>query len=170
MIKILELMQSTKLKVNWTTILVGWKGFGKFSRQFSSKDVIDYAVEVASNDDKQPEETWELAGLNNSESENITGLLERLSQKEEHKEQDEFRKWRAILTKQLLTKLPNDYLEGLIAITDFWDKFQFPDDSPHIVQGRNNEISPTEYYSQENYLKLIEAHKRWVDDEISKLV
>ena len=164
---ILELMKLNGLEVNLNTILVGWSGFGKFSRQLFPKDIIDYAVRLVSDDENQPADVWELASLSVSDTQELDGILSRFQLNNTEQEQ---RKWRVILVKLLLTELPNDYLQGLISLTEFWDKFGYPDDSPHVVQGRNNQVSPTDYYTQENYLKILDAHKIWVENEISNLV
>lgn len=34
----------------------------------------------------------------------------------------------------------------------FWHCLIFPDDSSYVFQGRNNSITPSEYYIQENYI------------------
>lgn len=167
MINKFDLFKSNNLKVNWTTIIIGWRGFGKFPRQLSAKDVIDYAVSLVSDDESQPAEVWELASLSVSDTEKIYEILSRFPMNNWEQEQ---RKWRAILVKQLLVDIPTDYIQGLITLTDFWDKFGFPDDSPHILQGINNEISPTDYYTQENYTKILEAHRKWIESEIVNLV
>lgn len=165
----LELFQVNKLEVNWSTVLSGWRGFKKLPRQLSIKDIIDYAVSLVSNDDSQPDEVWQLAGLSINDNDEVENLLKKLVLKENYYEIDQQRKWMVILLEEMINDLPDDCIQGLITLTDFWDKFEFPNDSPHIVQGRDNTISPSDYYNQENYLKLIEVHKKWVDEEIAKL-
>ena len=46
-------------------------------------------------------------------------------------------------------------------MTELWDSLGFPEDSPHIVQGVNNTLSPNEYYSQENYDELYRLNYEW---------
>ena len=65
-----------------------------------------------------------------------------------------------------LKKKNTKYIEGLIELTELWDKLGFPSDMPHIVQGRNNTISPSEYYSQENYDKLYDINCDWFKTEL----
>ena len=48
-------------------------------------------------------------------------------------------------------------------------KLGFPEDSPHIFQGRNNNITPEEYYTQENYDYLYEKHIEWLQKEIKSI-
>lgn len=166
----LDLMQANNLKVNWSSILLGLRGFGKFIGQLSTKDVIEFAINLVSHDDCQPNEVWKIASLSDKEGNEIHQLVQNLAVKETNSEYEEQRKWRAILLKQTLEELPQDYLNGLILLTDFWDKFSFPSDSPHTVQGRGNDMSPIEYYTNKNYLEIVEAHKRWLSDELNELV
>lgn len=165
----LDLMQANNLKVNWSSILLGLRGFGKFMGQLSMKDVINFAINLVTHDDGQPNEVWQIASLSDKDGNEIHQLVQNLADNESNSQAEEERKWRAILLKQSLEELPQDYLNGLIFLTDFWDKFGFPSDGPHIIQGRGNDISPTEYYTNENYLEIVEAHKRWLSDEFNTL-
>ena len=81
----------------------------------------------------------------------------------------ELRKWRVVLLKHALTRLPSDPLHGLVALTEFWERFDFPLDSPHIVQGRGNTASPPDYYKEQNYRALVTKHLEWIDVETSAL-
>ncbi len=54
-------------------------------------------------------------------------------------------------------------------LTELWVQFGYPEDSPHIIQGRGNNISPTEYYTQSNYDKLYIKNKEWLEKELSFL-
>ena len=60
----------------------------------------------------------------------------------------------------------HNFVDGLIQLTELWDKLDYPKDSPHTVQGRNNKISPNEYYTQENYDKLYKANCEWFRKEL----
>ena len=53
-------------------------------------------------------------------------------------------------------KKSDDYIQGLMDFTDIWAKFNFPSNSPHIVQGLNNRIEPREYYTLNTYNDLLE--------------
>ncbi|MBD1226991.1 MULTISPECIES: DUF2247 family protein [Morganellaceae] len=80
------------------------------------------------------------------------------------------RKWRYVaLYILLLNELPDDYVYGLLKLNEFWNLWGDSVDSPNIVQGVGNNLSPTEYYSDENYHLLIEKHRNWLDREIKQL-
>ncbi|HEU4388194.1 MAG TPA: DUF2247 family protein, partial [Blastocatellia bacterium] len=64
-----------------------------------------------------------------------------------------------------LNNLPQDAVYGLVALTEFWQGFGFPPDSPHEVQGRGNTITPLDYYQQENLVRLLACHRAWIKEE-----
>jgi len=63
-------------------------------------------------------------------------------------------------------ELPDEPMYGLIAFTEFWARFDYPDDSPHVVQGQNNCITPQEYYTKQNYDDMIIRHKNWLKSKL----
>jgi len=164
---------------NWTTILVGWSGlgvlsawpdrWGEFPPLLSADEVAADADErlASSADTTEQNLIVELLSLDlRTESrETIRGFLQRLSDLDRGDPAIELRKWRLILLEQVLGVMPQDALYGLMALTEFWQSFGFPSDSPHEVQGRGNAITPPEYYQQENLRRLLARHRAWIDDE-----
>ncbi len=73
------------------------------------------------------------------------------------------------LLAQFPKTVPNEPLHGLLALTEFWGMFGYPDDSPHTVQGRGNRIAPNEYYSDENFRSILCRHVEWVSSELRDL-
>ncbi|ERT10417.1 DUF2247 family protein [Photorhabdus temperata] len=80
------------------------------------------------------------------------------------------RKWKCIALYFLLFKeLPDDYVYALLKLNEFWVLWGDSVDSPNIVQSVGNNLSPSEYYSEENYHSLIKEHHNWLDREIEQL-
>jgi hypothetical protein len=172
-----------QFSANWTTILVGWKGLGVFSpwpsrsAEFppllSADELAAYASErlASSSDPREDDLIVRLLSLDlKSESrEAVTNHLARLSSLRECDPSLEVRKWRLVLLEDLLEQLPSDPLYGLIALTEFWQSFGFPPDSPHEVQGREGTLSPADYYSEENYRRLFFRHRAWIEEEKAAL-
>jgi len=169
MMKKLRMLIEKQLKPNWTTILIGWEGPGKYPHQITPKEVIDYATELATNDDNQPESVWMLAGANENDMDGIGNLIRQLAQSENADRDTELRKWRVVLVEEALSKLSSEPLYGLIGLTELWEKFDYPIDSPHVMQGINNNLSPKEYYTQGNYNQVIERHRKWIESEFRVL-
>lgn len=170
--------------VNWTTILVGWKGLGVFSpwaartAEFppllSADELAAYANErlASSSDVAEDDLIVNLLSLDlHTESrETITEHLARLSDLCGGDSSRELRKWRVVLLEDLLEHIPSDPLYGLIALTEFWQNFGFPPDSPHEAQGKGNMVSPADYYQESNYQRLVSRHKAWIEQEKARLL
>lgn len=165
----LEQLKRNEIKVNWTTIMIGWYGPGKFSRQLKEKDIINFAINLITNDDNQQQDVLMLASCGEKDSCEIEKLINWLANEEKGNREVEERKWQVILLINLLKKLNEKPTYGLIEITEFWEKFGFPEYSPHIDQGINNNINPSDYYSKENYDITIYLHKKWIKNQLEDL-
>lgn len=79
------------------------------------------------------------------------------------------RKWRYLSLKLVMDELPDDCVYGLLKLNEFWMLWGEDVGSPNIVQGVGNNISPTEYYSDEQYQLTIKNHQEWLEKEKSEL-
>ena len=168
---------------NWTTVLVGWNGLGILSPWperwtespplLSAKEVASYAYRVLDTavDPAEQALVVELLSqdLSTSQRETIRDILHQLSSLVNSDPATEVRKWRLVLLEQTLRELPKDAVHGLATLSDFWQDFGFPSDSPHVVQGRGNNVSPLEYYREDYFHKLLEAHYTWIQHEKASL-
>jgi hypothetical protein len=165
--------------ISWTTILVGWNGLGAFSPWpdrsdefpplLSADDLVTYANERVASSSGVAEDDLiaKLLSLDlRTESrETIRDVLTHLSNLCRGNPAFEIRKWRLILLEELLDNIPKDALYGLMALTEFWQSFGFPLDSPHEVQGRGNKVAPSEYYQEHNLYQLLARHRIWAQKE-----
>jgi hypothetical protein len=163
----LESLRALGVPVNWRTILVGFVGLGKIGRLIEPKAVIGYAEDAIARGDASDEV---VALAVSDDSEEIERHLRSLSSSEQSSVEREERKWRVLLLNEELAELPRDPLYGLLALTSFWARFDFPEDSPHVVQGRGNNLSPTEYYTEGNFRDAVERHAHWIEREVASLV
>ena len=177
----------TKLRdifsTNWTTVLAGWTGLGalspwperwiQFPSLLSPEEVGAYAEErlVTASGPAEKALIVDLLSLDlRSEPRPVVlDILKRLSDLDGADPGLQLRKWRLMLLENLLQDLPQDPIEGLNTLTEFWQNFGFPLDSPHEVRGRGNSISPYEYYQSENLVRLLKNHWEWVEDERERL-
>ncbi|WJV51930.1 DUF2247 family protein [Prodigiosinella aquatilis] len=79
------------------------------------------------------------------------------------------RKWRYLALCLMMQELPDDCVYGLLKLNEFWMLWGEDVGSPNIVQGVGNNISPTEYYSDEQYQLTIKNHQEWLEKEKSEL-
>jgi len=155
-------------EITWTLLNIGFEGSTKFKRQLNGQDIINYAI-TKMEDDVETLDVVLLASSHIANTEEISELLKKLSNSEKVNADIEFRKWRAMYVSKHLPDIQNECIQGLIELGDIWVMFDFPDDSPHVFQGRNNTITPEEYYTQENYERLLEIHREWLDKEFDDL-
>jgi hypothetical protein len=162
---ILEKMTGDDVPVKWSTVLLGWYGPGKYDRQLSVADIAAYAQETIEAKPEQPNAVLKLAGAHDDETEMVETSLKQLAALESDDKDTEVRKWRLYLLKELEPTLSYDPISGLIQLTEFWEKFDYPDDSPHVVQGRSNDQDPQQYYTTENFLNVRKRHQEWMKRE-----
>lgn len=155
-------------EITWTLLNLGFDGNTKFKNQLNGQDIIDYAISKVENGDESLDVVL-LASSHTANTEEISELLKKLSNSEQVSVDVEFRKWRVIYVSKHLPDIQKDSIQGLIELGDIWALFDFPNDSPHVFQGRNNDITPKEYYTQENYERLLEIHRKWLDKESAYL-
>jgi len=140
---------SSQFDTNWTTILVGWEGLGRFSPWpaspadspplISTSELTAYAEKrlASCSDNAEIDLVVRLLSLDfDAENwETVRACLKDLASVCPADPSYELRKWRVVLLEELLEKIPDDPLYGLIALTEFWQNFGFPPDAPHEVQG-----------------------------------
>jgi hypothetical protein len=167
---ILESYQKIGFKINWSSLLIGLIGFEEMYGKISAKEIIDYVtLKISENPNVEDDDIWELIGLTFSEKERLIEILNKLSKKEKSNIETEKRKIIVILLKNIIETKNDNYLDGIINLIEFWSSFNFPVNSPFIVQGKNNDIKPEEYYSEKNYNKMLNNHYKWIEKEIIEL-
>lgn len=162
-------IEKLNFKITWKLLYLGFSGSNVFANQLLASDIIDYAIEQLENSDCD-DIVCELAGEYNNNTENISNLLKKLAEKEKSDENLELRKWQSIIVAKEIENKNKNPIEGLINLGDIWIHLDFPEDSPHIFQGRNNNITPMQYYTDENYNKIYENHQRWLKNEIDFII
>ena len=167
MIKISEL-EKIGLKITWKLLYLGYSGYSDFGKQISAGDIIAFAIDQLVPDNCN-NDICELASSYESEDEDILRILHQLSMNEKSNNKFELRKsMSSIMSNALKTKDPN-YIDGLMELTDLWIELGYPLDSPHVIQGRENNMSTHDYYTEENYEKLYHKNIHWLKTELAYL-
>jgi hypothetical protein len=151
-------------KVTWKLLDIGFRRCRCFAGSLSSETIINYAQSQL--EKTEDEQVLMLAIEHQEETEAVDKYLCALAQKENTSYELEFRKWRVLYVKDNLPKDNEDAVTGLMQLYYIWAKFDFPDDSPHIVEGMDNSITPKEYYTEENYKKLLRKNQTWANNEM----
>jgi hypothetical protein len=167
----LDEMKNEGLPVNWGTVLVGLQGPGKFLPLLTLDDLRSFATDQLARATPEHEKLIVTALLaadeGNDESIAAVRILAQVCQADEERES---RKWRVVLLGRAIDQLPSEPLYGLLALTEFWERFGYPADSPHVVQGRGHAPSPADYYTEANFRAELQRHQEWLRTETAALV
>ncbi|MBQ3416105.1 MAG: DUF2247 family protein [Clostridia bacterium] len=160
------------LNISWKLIDIGFRGSEEFYGELSSNDVINYAISYLDNNFENIEYKLLIESIACEYEEDIEQLnyyIQKLVEMEKNiDEKLEFRKWVYIYVYKNIHKNEN-YVQGLIDLTEMWGKLNFPHNSPHIIQGVNNKINPKEYYSLDNYNEILKKHFEWLNKELENI-
>lgn len=142
---------------------------GILKKQLGIEDVVEYAIEQLEKGNDRIE-ICELAGGGDSDLDDLLNILYELVNEENSQDEFEDRKLRAVIVNNYLKDKNNNCIDGLMGLTDLWMELGYPSDSPHIIQGKDNNISPIEYYTDDNYNYLYEKNRKWLKKEIAFLL
>lgn len=156
---IIRILKDLNINISWNMIFIGL-----CTGDVEAYEVIDYAMEQIELGDCRSE-IFELAGAYADDFDYVLRLVQDL-QEDFIDEAIERRKIRLAIVYDVIKEKNHNFVDGLIQLTELWDKLDYPKDSPHTVQGRNNKISQNEYYTQENYDKLYKANCEWFRKEL----
>lgn len=163
MIKIADIKE-LKLKITWRML---YRGLLK--KQISISEIVEYAMEQLEKGDNRIE-ICELASSSDQDSEDIMNTLYELANEEKSRDDLEDRKLRAVRVNNFLKEKKTNCIDGLIGLTELWLEIGYTADSPHIIQGKDNNISPVEYYTDTYYNYLYEKNKCWLKNEVNFLI
>ena len=151
MIKIADIKE-LKLNITWKLLYRGL-----LEKQISINEIIEYAKEQLEKGDDRIE-ICELAGSSDYDLEDVMDTLYELAKEEKNPDDLEDRKLRAARVNKFLKDKNTNCIDGLMGLTELWLELGCTADSPHIIQGKDNSISPVEYYTDANYNYLYEKN------------
>lgn len=163
MIKIADIKE-LKLNITWRMLYRGL-----LEKQIPISEIVEYAMEQLEKGDDRIE-ICELAGSSDNDLEDIMNILYELADEEKSQDDLEDRKLRATRVNNFLKDKYSNCIDGLMGLTELWLELGYTTDSPHIIQGKDNSISPVEYYTDANYNYLFEKNKYWLEDEVHYLI
>lgn len=155
------------LSINWKVIDIGWKDYFLFKKQLTAKEILDYALSKIETGD---EEVLKLASCNPNEEEEISNLVSTLAFKDKADFFIALEKWKVLYVIKNLPSKEIDFLDGLLKLGEIWIDLDFPKDCPYIFQGKENTISPKDYYTYENYIYFYEKHIEWINKKLAYLI
>lgn len=158
-------VRALALPLDWGVLRLGFEGVANEGRLASLEDVRQFACDsIAAASEAQLGDVAELCTAS-SESP-VREILERLAPAPSARA---LRVWRAALLDCLLQRDLASPVDVLAEMSAFWAGFGYPPDSPHLIQGRGNSISPEAYYTKERAHQALEDHRRWLSHEVASL-
>lgn len=137
---------------------------GILKKQLAVEDVVEYAIEqLEKGNDRM--EIYELAG-GAGDTNDLLNIMYDLAGEENSQDELEDRKLHAVILGKYLKQKNRNCIDGLMELTDLWIDLGCPNESPHIIQGKDNQINPIEYYTDDNYNYLFEKNEKWLKNEI----
>lgn len=155
-------------KVNWTFIEIGYLGQENIPPQINESDICDYCYLLLEDDKLDYQPIIELISEKNDKY-TFREILHNLSEKEGVDYELQVRKWRVYIVKNTLRNLPEDTFEGLLELMELWITLGIPKDCPFEIQGRDNKLSPEEYYTNEQFKIAKEQNIAWINKEIDTI-
>ena len=163
--KLAEQAKYLGLSLSWEIIRCAWEGQDGVPRLVAASEVRRFAlgeIETASTVDLES-----IAVLTSED--NGDEIRVQLSKLAPEISDRAVRVCRLLHVHRVLDRLPGDPVDALMELTSLWASLGFPADSPHVVQGRGNAITPAEYFTDENLRIILERHAAWVESEAASL-
>lgn len=162
----LDDFKKNNILINWKLINIGCLGNETFFKELDYEEITNYAISIF---DEKNKNILRILSYNKDEYEEMGEFIKELAIQENSDEKIAYKKWELIYIIKNLPPKRIDYIQGIIELQDIWAKIDFPKDSPLILQGLNNDISPEEFYTENNYLILYNLHMDWIKEKIDFL-
>lgn len=157
--------------IDWGMVFLGAKGIP--SGRLSASDISDFACQELANSDEARGALLtaisEVAFCTEI-TEEILDYLYFICQQKRIDINVSYRKWRFLSLSELMTELPDDCVYGLLKLNGFWMVWGESIECPNIMQGVLNDISPAEYYTDEQFSLTVKRHQEWLKKESEDLV
>ncbi|MEF9956286.1 MAG: DUF2247 family protein [Acinetobacter sp.] len=155
------------------TLYIGYNGvpeYGYLSNDIVSSYVEDYLMKNEGIDTELSNILGELLIIDNNTSRNeVVDLLDKVVRILNINILKSSHKWLLVCLDLKLKNLSADPLYGLLELSDFWINWGQLDNSPHMIQGVNNDVDAYDYYSDDNYVNMIHMNTDWLNVELNKV-
>ncbi|CAJ0807550.1 hypothetical protein LMG19083_04579 [Ralstonia psammae] len=158
--------------VDWGVILSGISGIpggealdAQFVRRVADAELSQ--MDVA---DPMLAEVSELSLFNNEQMDQARENLSRLCEARDVDVERGKRKWRVVALEELLSQLGSDPVYDLISLGEFWADWGEATNSPYVAQGVENNLTPTEFYTESNLAETLSRHREWLRKEENNLL
>lgn len=162
---VLDRIENMGLKVTWKLITLGLYGFNGNVGLLSRDELFDYLMDCLGRNDGQTDNIIRLI-CDKTDYSKIDCMLNSFASKDKSIESVQYRKWRAYVLKNLLNDAENhDFLQGLLALMEFWTFDGCLEDCPHEFPD-NVGMSVQEYFTEAKYQALLKKNSIWLENEV----
>ncbi len=142
-------IKSLGIMINWTFLDIGFNSETPFSRQLSTTDILDYAIDqLAHHNADELVLTLAIEDIQNFYE--IDTILKKLADKENADRCLELSKWKVYYLFCNLQKEEN-YIDGICKLADIWETVGSYEERSTFIQGVGNFLDPQSFYTKENY-------------------
>jgi hypothetical protein len=154
--------------VDWCVLYIGFKGMPSHGR-LPESEIKAYAYRYLETADASKIESELIIELMIADgAEEVCVVLQKLARHSHCDESISFRRWRYVALEELLKTVGQDPVYGLIELTEFWLNWGM-NNSPHLIQGVDNDIPPLKYYTEENFKDILLIHIDWMKFELKEI-
>lgn len=157
------------IPITWDVLRAGRSSTLPGGPRLSIEEVRTFAQQVLGETPHPQATLFDLASAGPADRDDVDRALAELAAKQSQASLVGDRAWRLVAVTDLIASLPKDPVDSLLALTEFWLDWQLPEDMPHTIQGRGNQISPLDYYTAGTLEQVLQDHQAWIDGERGRL-
>lgn len=170
----LNFLENMGFKISWKLIYIGLFGDDEIPVSLTHNDVIEYLDSLLTDLNEQTDNIITLIcekdDCEEDECEKFDRLLKKLANEDDSSSAIQKRKWRAYLLKNVIDNISEDWLQGLLELTEFWMSMGMLEDCPLTFPSSDNEKSVQDYYSPSSYEFNLNKNQEWLNKEILSIV
>lgn len=155
-------------KINWTLIKFAYENRYE-SFIMTKEEIINYGEFCLKHDECYNENIIDLVDSKTDEMDFLDALA-RLAQGEVCNLNLQKRKWYYYLIFNVYKNLPCDWFEGIMQLVEIYVSLDLFNCGIMELQGRNNNLTPEQFYNSSHYEILKENFRKWLRDEREDII
>ena len=164
----LEKIDKMGLPITWKLIEIGLQGSRKIPKVLICSDVIDYLDYSLVHICPQIDKIIKLLCYREDQIK-VNELIREHAEQETTNWSLQQRKWRVYLLQSCLEFLPDDCLQGLMELMEFWISMGNPKDSPLDLPTGTGILESQCYFTPSIYQMQLNKNRIWLDQEITAI-
>lgn len=164
----LTVLKNMGFVITWKLISIGVFGFDEITPLLTRDDVLNYLSDLLSHNGKETDRIISLL-CEKENPERFDVLLRNMASDDHSNITIQKRKWRAFLLHELLDQPHCDYMQGLLALMEFWVTIATTEDCPIVFPKDNDKEAIQKFFSQQSYDLCLKNNRAWLDGEVAAI-